>query len=1183
MQSPGFVHLHTHSEFSLLDGACRIKDLAKLAAEQEMPSLALTDHGLMYGAISFYEACRDQGVTPIIGCEVYVAPRSRTSRNPKLDSDPHHLVLLAESIKGYKNLLKLVSAASVEGFYYKPRVDKELLAQHSEGLIALTACLAGEVPRFCVKGDLDGARKATAEYREIFGRNNLYIEIQENGLEEQKTANAGLIELARELSLPLVATNDIHYLRKEDASAHDVLLCIQTGATIDDPNRLRFGSQEFFFKTAQQMAEEFADYPESLANTLEIASRCKVELDFSRLNLPGVEVHDGLDADGYLEQLSREGLARRYPTVTPEIEERLRIELDTVKKMGYPDYMLIVRDFARFARERGIYVGMRGSAAGSIVCYALEITDADPLLYGLPFERFLNIERVSMPDIDMDFQDDRRDEVIRYVTDKYGEDHVAQIVTFGTLAARAAVRDVGRVLGVPINEVDKICKMIPTIPIGISIDQAKEENPELKAAYEGSDTVKNLMDTACRLEGICRHASTHAAGVIISHAPLTEHVPVAKASKGEIVSQYDAHALELLGLLKMDFLGLANLTTLARAVQNIKKQKDVEVSILSLPLDDGETYEMLGAGHTTGVFQLEGAGMRRYIQELKPGSMKELAAMIALYRPGPMNSIPKYIKCKQGQEPIKYLHPCLEPILKDSYGVVVYQDDVMFIARAVAGFSLGQADILRRAMGKKKKEEMAKQRKRFLAGAKENGISEKIAVQIFDLVEPFAGYGFNKAHATCYANVAYQTAYLKAHYPVEYMAGLLATNVDNKDKIALYVEECRRLGITVLPPDVNKSEVDFTAEREDIRFGLGAIKNCGRAIVDAVIAAREIGGPFRSLYDFCDRVQDSTSVGKAMVECLIRAGAFSSIDENRGRLLAMLDEAMAHAAKAQRDRRSGQTGLFGDIRESEELPAAKTYMSIADMPREEILAMEKDLLGLYVTDHPLMHVRECLARETTVNSEQLAEMDDQQECVIGGIISTLRYHTTKRGNEQMAFLTLEDLSGKISVTVFPSAFKTCSEALVKDKIVIIKGKVSHRERIGQDDDKSHTAEVICESVRALNGDGGIGKDVPPNDEQEAEVSGRGRPETTEEAPNGNGGQDTSGAAVHIRLINASAGDLALLKRVFNDYPGETEVHFHVESASSGTTRVSTDIRVNVSDDFLAEVQQLVGQGMVRAE
>ena len=1154
MEQPGFIHLHTHSEFSLLDGACRIKDLAKQAAEFGMPSLALTDHGVMFGAISFYEACNAQGIKPIIGCEVYVAQRKRTDRNPKLDSELYHLVLLAENITGYRNLLKLVSIASLEGFYYKPRIDKELLAQHSEGLIAMTACLAGEAPKLCLKDDLEGARRVVGEYRDIFGSDHLYVELMDHGLVEQKPVNDAMIGLAREFSLPLVATNDIHYLRKKDATAHDVLLCIQTASTRDDPKRMRFGAQEFYFKSPHEMAQTFPDLPEALANTVEVASRCNVELDFGRLNMPKTELPDGMTADRHMMQLARAGLEKRYKEITPEIEERLAYEVETIKTMGYPLYMLIVRDFARFARENGIYIGMRGSAAGSIVCYGLGITDADPLLYDLPFERFLNIERVSMPDIDMDFQDDRRDEVIRYVTDKYGEDHVSQIVTFGTLAARAAVRDVGRVLGIPIPEVDAVCKMIPSIPVGISIDQAMEENRELDALYKNSPTIRELLDTAKSLEGVCRHASTHAAGVIISHDALTDHVPVHKSNKGEIVSQYDAHGLELLGMLKMDFLGLANLTTLAKAVQNIKKHKGVDIDILALPLDDQKTFDMLSSGDTTGVFQLEGSGMRRYIQELRPNSLKELAAMIALYRPGPMASIPQYIKCKLGQEKIEYFHPCLEPILKDSYGVVVYQDDVMFIARAVAGFTLGQADILRRAMGKKKKDEMARQRKMFLEGAKKNNISQKVAIQIFDLMEPFAGYGFNKAHATCYAHVAYQTAYLKANYPVEYMAALLDTNIDNKDKIAIYVEECKRRGITILPPDVNLSDVDFTIEDGAIRFGLGAIKNCGRAAVDALLAARKAGGKFGSVYDFCERVADEASVGKAAIECLIRAGAFLSVDLSRARLSAMLDDAVARAAKSQRDKKAGQTALFGDAHEASGKPDTSKFQFVAEFPRDELLAMEKELLGLYVSDHPLMHVREKLIREATVTSDQLQELDDEQDCVVCGIITNLRYHTTKRKNEQMAFITIEDLAGKIPVTVFPSAFKTCGSMLTKDSIVAIRGKASHRDRIGSDDEKSHSVEIICESARPLkNGSSSSG--------------------------NGNG---SGPGVVHIRVTNTNPGMLSLLKTVFHSYPGDAEVMLHLD-AGDATTRVSPGIRVDMSDDFLSELRRLVGSHMVRAQ
>ena len=1161
MEPPGFVSLHTHSEFSLLDGACRIKDLAKQAADYEMPALALTDHGVMYGAISFYEECKKQGINPIIGCEVYVAPRGRAQRNSKLDADPHHFVLLAENNTGYKNLLKLVSRGSLEGFYYKPRVDKELLAQYSKGLIGMTACLSGEAPKAFLSEGIDAARRVIQEHLDIFGHDHLCLEIQENDLPEQKPVNEAMAQLAAELSLPLVATNDVHYLRQQDASAHDVLLCIQTGANRDDPKRMRFGSEEFYFKSPRQMAQKFPDHPEALANTLEIASRCNVEIEFGRLNLPKVDIPEGMDADGHLELLAREGAGKRYGEITPEIDERLTCELDVIKRMSYSDYMLIVRDFARFARDNGIFTGMRGSAAGSIVSYALEITDVDPLLYNLPFERFMNVERAG--DIDMDFQDDRRDEVIKYVTAKYGEDHVAQIVTFGTLAARAAVRDVGRVLGMPVSEVDKICKMIPGIPVGITIDQAMEENPDLARLVKDSAEVREVIDTARRLEGVCRHASTHAAGVIITHDPLTEHVPIATAARGETVSQYDADALKLLGLLKMDFLGLANLTTLARAVQNIREQRGVDIDILSLPLDDQETYAMLGRGDTTGVFQLEGAGMRRYIQELRPSSLKELAAMIALYRPGPMASIPKYIRCKLGQEPIEYLDPCLEPILKDSYGVIVYQDDVMFIARAVAGFSLGQADKLRNAISKKKKDEMAHQRKMFLEGAKANGISEKTATKIFGLMEPFAGYGFNKAHATCYAYVANETAYLKAHYPVEYMAALLATNIDNKDKVALYIEECKRRGITVLPPDVNASGVDFAIEGGSIRFGLGAIKNCGRAVMDAVIAARG-DGPFKSIHDFCVRVQDGASVNKSSIEFLIKAGAFSSIDSNRARLLAALDDAMAQAAKAQRDRQTGQVALFADSHEAAEPHTARRFENVPELPREELLALEKELLGLYVSDHPLMSVKESLERQTTVTAEQLPELEDSRECVVGGIITGLRHHTTKRGNERMAFITIEDLSGKIPVTVFPAVFKACGDMLVKDKIVVIKGKVSHRERIGVNDEKSHTVEVICESAKVLeNGSRNVEADA-------------------ETAEHGNGSSET-GSIVHVRLRNATPGMLSLLKAVFKAHPGNVAVLMHVEMAGSETKKISTDLRVSASERFLAEVGELVGREMVKTE
>ncbi|MBI2843414.1 MAG: DNA polymerase III subunit alpha [Armatimonadetes bacterium] len=1166
-----FIHLHTHSEFSLLDGACRIKEMVKQAVDFEMPALALTDHGVMYGIISFYEACKDAGIKPVLGCEVYVAPRARTSRNPKLDAENSHLVLLAENETGYKNLLKLVSIGHTEGFYYKPRVDREVLAEHSKGLIALTACLAGEVPKLCINGETEKAEHTVRAYQEIFGRDNFYLELQDHNLPEQKGANEALVALASRLGAPLVATNDVHYLKQKDAAVHDVLLCIQTGATVDDPDRLRFGSREFFMKSSKQMAGLFGDVPGAIENTIEIAERCNVELDFSRLQLPEVYIPEGMDDSGYMEQLVREGLQLKIPNATQQYRDRLRYEIDTINSCGFARYMLIVREYAKFARDAKIFMGVRGSAAGSLVCHCLDITDFDPIEFGLTFERFLNVERVEMPDIDMDFQDDRREDVIRWVIEKYGADHVAQIVTFGTLAARAAVRDAGRATGVPAQLVDKVCKAIPTIPIGITIERAIKEVPEFSELYKSTD-VSDLVDTARQLEGISRHASVHAAGVIISHDPLTEHVPVQKGAKGELVTQYDADALKKVGLLKMDFLGLANLTILARCVDNVKLSQGIDVDIHNIPLDDEKTYEMLGRGDTTGVFQLESAGMRRNIQELKPNSVQELAAMVALYRPGPMAHIPKFIRSKFGIEPIEYMHPALEPILKETYGVIVYQDQVLHIVRAVAGFTLGQADIFRRAMGKKKKEEMKKQREAFIAGAKSNGLTEKQAIAMFDMIEPFAGYAFNKAHAVCYAHVAYQTAYLKANYPVEYFAAMLGTHVDNKDKVALYIEECRRLRIEVLPPDVNDSEADFTIQNGAIRFGLAAIKNCGKGVVEAVIEARRSGGAFASLHNFCERVIENGQIGKSAVETLIRAGAFASIVPNRKQALEMLEEAMSRAQALNRDKLNGQAALFGGLQDRVQDVDMRKYAHIEDFSREELLAMEKDLLGLYVSDHPLKHVREMIEKTVTVTAEQIQDLPDEKECVVGGIIADLRYHTTKKSNEKMAFLRLEDMTGPISVTVFPSVFKECMDSLVRDRVVVIKGRASHRERFGGagngDEDKSYQVEVVAESVTAIE---------MPNGKRPGNGN---RPNGS--ASEANGEQESRITAVHIRLSRNTRPALARLRSAINAHPGDCPVYIHVPNNGS-TAKVCTECCVLPSREFFAALDEIVGSGSVWTE
>jgi DNA polymerase-3 subunit alpha len=891
-----------------------------------------------------------------------------------------------------------------------------------------------------------------------------------------------------------------------------------------------------------------------------------------------------MDDSEYMEKLCWEGLQRKCPGAPDTYKERLRYEIDTINNCGFPRYMLIVREYARFARDSGIFMGVRGSAAASLVCYCLDITDFDPIEFTLTFERFLNVERIEMPDIDMDFQDDRREDVIKWVTEKYGADHVAQIVTFGTLAARAAIRDVGKVLGADMSLVDKACKAIPTIPVGITIDKALNEVPDFAEIYKDSD-IRRVIDTAKQLEGVSRHSSVHAAGIIISYDPLTDHVPVLKGSKGELVTQYDADGLKKVGLLKMDFLGLANLTIIARAIQNIKQSRGFEIDIHEIPLDDEKTYEMLGRGDTTGVFQLESPGMRRNIQDLKPNSVAELAAMVALYRPGPMANIPKFINSKFGREPITYLHPDLEPIVKETYGVIVYQDQVLHIVRAVAGFTLGQADLFRRAMSKKKLDEIMKQKSNFLAGAKANGISEKKAQEIFDHIEPFAGYAFNKAHAVCYAHVAYQTAYLKALYPVEYFAAMLACHFDNKDKVALYIEECNRLKIEVLPPDVNESEADFTVQNGAIRFGLAAVKNCGKGLVESIVEARNSVGPFKSLHEFCERVVENGQIGKSALETLINAGAFASIIPNRKQAQAMLEEAMALAAAIHRDKVNGQAALFGGPQEQthHDLDLRK-YAHIEDYTREELLVLERDLLGLYVSDHPLKHVREALEEYVSVTSDQLQELGDEEECVIGGLLTDVRYHTTKKTGNKMAFIKLEDVTGPISVTVFPKVFEVCSEHLVKDKIVIINGKASHRERFGGkssgDEEKSYQVEVLADSVKPLpNGKGnGNGKRLKKKEPEEPVQPVE---ESTESGFAAEPDVYTS-SEVHIRVLPEMRHALPDLKAAIERYPGELPVYMHIPNGDEDA-RVCTSCCVAPSDEFLAAVRGIVGPDRVWLE
>jgi len=1070
-----FVHLHLHSEYSLLDGACRIDDLVKKAVDLEMPAVGLTDHGVMYGSMEFYLKCKKAGIKPLVGNEMYVATRTRHQKENKKLDDARHLVLLAMNETGYKNLLKLTSIASMEGMYYKPRIDRELLQEYNEGLICLSACLGAEVPQHLMNGDLKAAEYAASEFKEIFG-DRYYLELQDHMLEKQHAVNAQLIEMADRLRIPLVATNDVHYLNDTDADPHQVLLCVQTSTTMDDPKKMNYGSKDFFMKSQAEMLARFPGREDALARTAEIADRCNLDLQFGRLEMPSPgDTPEGMNAQSYLNKLSFEGMKTRYPHITEEHEERLRFELDVIEQTGFGQYFLIVRDFANFARREGIFFGVRGSAAGSMASYCVGITDVDPLEYGLTFERFLNPERLSMPDIDMDFEDHRRQDVIDYVVEKYGRDRVAQIVTFGTLAARAAIRDCGRAMNkMPPAEIDKLCKMIPALPVGMKITKALEVNPEFKAAYLGNPQARELVDTALRLEGLTRHDSVHAAGVVISATPLVENIPVQRADDGVgLVTGYPANVLEKIGLIKMDFLGLANLTILARAVRNVKRNHNKDIDVLKLPLDDKKTYDLLGRGECSGVFQLEGGQMRRYIAELRPGSVAEVAAMVALYRPGPMAQIPRYIRCKLGMEKIEYPHPALEPILKETYGVIVYQDQVLRIVQALAGFSLGQADILRKAMGKKILKEIVQQRANFMAGAAAKGIvDEKTATYIFDLIEPFAGYAFNKAHAFCYAMVAYQTAYLKANYPVEYFAALMAVQADDTDKLVAFIEDAKRTAVDVdgesrrieiLPPDVNASDADFTGRGAAIRFGLLAIKSIGKAPIEAVLAARAKEGPFTSLHDFCARTGEFGLTSKSAIETLIKAGALASLHPDRARLLAGLESALHSAVSTARDRKSGQVSMFGDDGDADSLERVIPPLPEADpLKPSEITAMEKELLGLYLSDHPLDQYAAAVKAHVTHTVDDCRGLGDKEEITLAGVLTNVRPYYTKGKNELMYFLTLEDKSGTISVTLFPRSAAALTEVPQKDSVVIVKGKTSHRDRInkgGADDEGGSVASV----------------------------------------------------------------------------------------------------------------------------
>ena len=1036
-----FTHLHVHSEFSLLDGLGRITELVDSAAQQGFDSLALTDHGALYGAVAFYQACRTKNIKPIIGVETYVARRAMGDKEGKADAQPFHLVLLAQNWTGYQNLCRLITDAHIDGYYYKPRIDRDHLARHSEGLIGLSACLGGEIPKALEVDDWELARKLAGEYGEILGKDRFYLELQDHGLPEQRRLNEQLLRLAPETGLPLVVTNDLHYVRREQSEAHDVLLCVGTGNNLDTPNRMRFESAEFYVKSAAEMAGLFPDQREAILNTRRIAEMTDLEMPLGQLRIPHFPVPDGETTESWLRKECQRGLERRYGTVTPELQERLDYELGVILSMGYAGYFLIVADFIRFAREQGIQTTCRGSAPGSIVTYTLGITPVDPILYQLPFERFLNPDRVTMPDIDVDFEDGRREEVIAYVGRKYGQDHVAQIITFGTMLARAAIRDVGRVLGHSYGEVDRIAKAVPN-QLGIRLDEALTTAPALREQYDADPAVKRVIDFAKHLEGVARNASTHAAGVVISREPLTELMPLQKATNSDsLMTQYEMHAVEAMGLLKFDFLGLSNLTILRQAVDLVQANRGIAIDLDAIPLDDARTFELLASGETTGIFQLESAGMRRYIRELRPTSLYDIAAMVALYRPGPMDNIPAYIRRKHGQEPVTYLHPLLQPYLEKTYGIFVYQEDIMAAAIGLGGFTGPEADTLGYAIRKKKSSVLRAQKEKFVTQAAERGVEPQVIDAVFKAFEPFERYGFNKAHATCYGLIAYQTAYLKANYTVEYMTSVLTAFRSNEEKVAAAVAECRRLGIEVLPPDVHRSHLEFTVEGPAIRFGLLAVKNVGQGAIESIIAARDEGGEFRSLTDCCSRI-DLRLANRKVLESLARVGALNAFG-HPAQILLGLDDAIGAGQATQRDRVSGQTSLF-DMGAEDAAAFERPLPETSEVPVRERLRWEKELLGLYLSEHPMGEVAEQVGQFVNAYSSDLRDESlDGQRVVVGGIVTGVRMVVTK-AKASMAIVTIEDLQGSVEVVVFPRLYEQTAPTWVEGRILLIAGRIDHK-------------------------------------------------------------------------------------------------------------------------------------------
>jgi len=1136
-----FVHLHVHSDYSLLDGACRIEPLLKLAHDYKMPAVALTDHGNMFGAVQLYKQAMKEGIKPIIGCEIYVALGGRLDKSGRSGGGEKsaHLTLLVKDIQGYKNLIRLSSLGYLEGFYYKPRVDKELLNECNRGIIALSGCLKSEIAQFLLRDEFNEAEIVAAQFQEIFKPGNFYLELQDHNIPEQKKVNQALLRLSKKLNIPVVATNDCHYLTQQDSFSHEVLLCLQTGTTMNDPQHMRFSSNQFYFKSPQEMKKLFSNIPEALRNTLEIAEKCNFSLTLGEQHLPNYKVPGGETPDSYLRKLSEAGLKKIYGA-NKEAQKRLNHELEIISQMNFSSYFLIVWDLIQMAKESGIPVGPgRGSAAGSLAAYVLGITAIDPLRYSLIFERFLNPARITLPDIDMDFCYERRNEMIEYVALKYGNDNVAQIITFGTMAARGAIRDVGRALGMPYLEVDRIARLIPFEP-NITLNKAIAKEPELKGLVDSNPQINELFTVASSLEGTVRHASTHAAGIVISDEPLINKVPLYQGANGELTTQYEMRSLGDIGLLKMDFLGLRTLTVIEDTI-NLLKEKGINLDLEDISLKDKKIFHLLGEAHSLGLFQLESSGMRDLMRKLKPKSFEDLIALLSLYRPGPLGSgmVDDFIRRKHNLTSVVYPHPSLEPILKDTYGVILYQEQVMLIASLLGGFSLEQADILRRSMGKKIPEDMDRSRKIFIEGAQKKGIPKRVAERIFNLMSEFSGYGFNKSHSAGYALISYYTAYLKAHYPVEFMSALLTSEAGNADKVNLYVDECQRLKIKILPPDINESLAKFTPVKGAIRFGLLAIKNVGTGAITSIIRTREKMGHFKSLEDFTRRV-DLRLVNRKVLESLIKCGAFGSLTEKRAVLMRKIDKSIEIGQQLQKESQLGQTAFWDVLSPQKENEKSLEVKETEEWPESQLLSYEKDLLGVYVSGHPLARHHEIIKTFSSASSSALNLLPDGEKVRLGGIIRKLKLHLTRKKEEKMAFLSLEDLEGIIEVIIFPRVFSQSHKFLREDALIFVGGRL---------DFKSDKPKLIAEVVTPLN-------------------------KTVE--------QFTNTIQIEMPSFGLEEEKLEKLKKILLAHPGKAKVFLNVENKDKKKVKllVNSLVKVAPTEELEKEIVKLLGGGCV---